>query len=72
MHGEPLPGITEMRPGTYILMDAAQGHAINDYSQCAVSVLATVISKPTAERVVLIEREYVVAELPILCRGKSQ
>lgn len=53
MHGEPLPGITEIRPGTYIFMDAAQGNSINDYHQCALSVLATVVSMPTAERVVI-------------------
>lgn len=53
MLGEVLPGVTEVRPGTYILMDAAQAHAINDYSQCAIAVLATVVSKPTAERVVV-------------------
>ncbi|MDR3563987.1 MAG: alanine racemase [Negativicutes bacterium] len=53
MHGDVLPGVTEIRPGTYIYMDAAQGHAIGDYSRCALSVLATVISKPTAERVVV-------------------
>jgi len=53
LHGEVLPGITEIRPGTYILMDGAQGHAINDYSKCAITVLATVVSKPTKERIVL-------------------
>ncbi|MFZ7104708.1 MAG: D-TA family PLP-dependent enzyme [Peptococcaceae bacterium] len=53
MQGEILPGITEIRPGTYILMDGAQGHAINDYSRCALTVLATVVSKPTPERTVL-------------------
>ena len=53
LHGEVLPGVTEIRPGTYIFMDAAQGHAIGDYSRCALSVLATVVSKPTAERVVV-------------------
>lgn len=53
LHGEILPGITEIRPGTYVFMDAAQGHAIEDYSYCALTVLATVISKPTAERVVV-------------------
>lgn len=51
--GTIMPGITEIRPGTYILMDAAQGAAIQDYSRCAATVLATVVSKPTAERVVL-------------------
>jgi len=53
MLGEILPGITEIRPGTYVLMDAAQGHAIGDYSKCAITVLATVVSKPTPERIVL-------------------
>jgi D-serine deaminase-like pyridoxal phosphate-dependent protein len=51
--GTILPGVTEVRPGTYILMDAAQGSAIQDYSRCAASVLATVISKPVPHRVVL-------------------
>jgi D-serine deaminase-like pyridoxal phosphate-dependent protein len=53
LHGAVLPGITEIRPGTYIFMDAAQGHCIGDYSHCALSVLATVVSKPTPERVVV-------------------
>ena len=53
MHSEVLPGISEIRPGTYIFMDAAQGAAINDYSRCAATVLASVISTPTAERIVL-------------------
>ena len=52
LHGDPLPGITEMRPGTYIFMDAAMGNCVNDYSRCAITVLTTVISKPTEERVV--------------------
>ena len=48
-----LEGITELRPGTYALMDASQGSAIGTLERCAASVLATVISKPTAERVIL-------------------
>lgn len=51
--GEILPGITEIRPGTYVLMDAAQGNAIGDFSHCAATVLATVVSKPVPHRVVL-------------------
>lgn len=51
---EILPGVTEIRPGTYILMDASQANAVgSDLSVCAATVLATVISRPTAERVVL-------------------
>lgn len=53
MHSEILAGITEIRPGTYIFMDVGQGTAIADYSRCAATVLATVISMPTAERIVL-------------------
>lgn len=48
-----LDGVTEIRPGTYILMDASQGNAVGDLSRCAATVLATVISKPTEDRVIL-------------------
>jgi D-serine deaminase-like pyridoxal phosphate-dependent protein len=47
-------GITEIRPGTYAFYDALQvalGSASAD--RCALSVAATVISRPTAERVVI-------------------
>ena len=53
MHSEIVPGITEIRPGTYIFMDVGQGTAIADYSRCAATVLASVISLPTDERIVL-------------------
>lgn len=54
MHSESIiEGITEIRPGTYIFMDVGQASAINDFSKCAATVLATVISKPNEERVVL-------------------
>ena len=52
-HVPILPGITELRPGTYALMDASQGHAIGTLERCAASVLATVISKPTDMRTIL-------------------
>ena len=38
---EILDGITELRPGTYALMDASQGHAIGTLDRCAATVLAT-------------------------------
>lgn len=47
-----LEGVTEIRPGTYVFMDLAQGNVIGSYDQCAASVLTTVISKPTSERVI--------------------
>ncbi len=48
-----LKGVTEIRPGTYPLMDASQAAVINSYDSCAATVLATVISKPVKGRVVL-------------------
>ncbi|WP_042357676.1 D-TA family PLP-dependent enzyme [Bacillus rubiinfantis] len=45
-------GITEIRPGTYIFMDASQSNVIGSYGRCAASVLTTIISKPTKERVI--------------------
>lgn len=53
MHGNSFEGITELRLGTYIFFDVGQSNAIGDFSHCAATVLATVISKPIAERVVL-------------------
>lgn len=46
-------GVTEIRPGTYIFMDASQANATGGRWKCAAMVLATVMSKPTAERVIL-------------------
>lgn len=48
-----LEGVTELRPGTYILMDASQANAYGDQSTCAATVLATVMSLPTPERIIL-------------------
>ncbi len=51
--GFELPeGITEIRPGTYILMDGSQANVIGTNDTCAATVLTTVISKPTSERVI--------------------
>lgn len=47
-------GVTEIRPGNYVFYDAIQiglGVAIPD--DCSLTVLATVISRPTPERVVI-------------------
>jgi len=49
---EVMEGITELRIGTYIFMDVSQGNAIGTYSRCAATVLTTVTSKPTEERVI--------------------
>lgn len=50
---DPLPGITEIRPGTYIFLDAAQAGITGTFAECALTVLATVVNRPTADRVVL-------------------
>ncbi len=47
-----LEGVTEIRPGTYIFMDASQAAVVGDFEQNAATVLTTVISRPTAERVI--------------------
>ena len=47
-----MEGITELRIGTYALMDASQGNAIGTHDRCAATVLTTVISRPTDERVI--------------------
>lgn len=53
MHDFPiLEGVTEIRPGTYIFMDASQANAYGSLDRNAATVLTTVISRPTAERVI--------------------
>ncbi|HYE83310.1 MAG TPA: D-TA family PLP-dependent enzyme [Clostridia bacterium] len=53
MHDFPImDGITEIRPGTYIFMDASQANAYGSFSRNAAAILTTVISKPTDERVI--------------------
>lgn len=53
MLGFEIPkGVTEIRPGTYIFMDSGQANVIGTFDRCAATVLTTVISKPTNERVV--------------------
>mgnify|MGYP002512749212 CR=1 FL=1 len=48
-----LEGITDIRVGTYALMDASQAHVVGTYEHCGATVLATVISKPVKGRVIL-------------------
>lgn len=47
-----IAGITEIRPGTYVFMDAGQAALLGSFSSCAASVLATVSSKPTRSRTI--------------------
>jgi len=48
-----LSGITEIRPGTYIFLDAAQGNLLRSYERCALTVLTTITNRPTPQRVVV-------------------
>lgn len=49
-----LPGVTELRVGTYIYHDRATvGAGVATLEECAVHVRATVVSRPTADRAIL-------------------
>lgn len=48
------PGLTELRPGNYVFFDRSQvGLGSARLEDCALTVLATVVSKPAADRIVL-------------------
>lgn len=50
LHAARVPGVTEVRPGTYIFHDymmAAQGHCTAD--EVALSILCTVVSRPAPD-----------------------
>jgi D-serine deaminase-like pyridoxal phosphate-dependent protein len=51
-HTPILEGITEIRPGTYVFMDAGQAAILGSFEQCAATVLATVTSQPTSNRTI--------------------
>lgn len=54
LHNLKVNGITEIRPGNYVFNDAIQvGLGVADESRCALLVEATVISTPSATRVVI-------------------
>jgi D-serine deaminase-like pyridoxal phosphate-dependent protein len=47
-------GITELRPGNYVYFDRTQvGLGAATLDDCALTVLATVVSKPAADRIIL-------------------
>jgi D-serine deaminase-like pyridoxal phosphate-dependent protein len=49
-----LDGITELRPGNYVYNDRTQvGLGAAGLADCALTVLATVVTKPTANRLIL-------------------
>lgn len=49
-----VPGVNEIRPGNYVFYDAIQvGLGVATIEQCALSVLTTVISRPSERQVVI-------------------
>lgn len=53
-HVATVPGITEIRPGNYVFHDGIQeALGVADEARVALTVLATVVARPTPERVVL-------------------
>ncbi len=49
-----VPGITEIRPGTYLFSDRTQvATGWSSLDECALTVLATVVSRPTSTRAVV-------------------
>ncbi|AJY77798.1 hypothetical protein VN24_16625 [Paenibacillus beijingensis] len=50
--GEFLPGITEVRPGTYVFYDVGHAYYLGDINRCAATILSTVTSKKGEEKVV--------------------
>jgi D-serine deaminase-like pyridoxal phosphate-dependent protein len=49
-----VPGVTEIRPGTYIFNDVQQMRlGVASEATCAATVLTTVVARPTDERVVI-------------------
>jgi D-serine deaminase-like pyridoxal phosphate-dependent protein len=49
-----VPGVTEMRPGNYVFYDRMQlGLGSANTRDCALSVLATITSRPTADRAII-------------------
>jgi D-serine deaminase-like pyridoxal phosphate-dependent protein len=47
-----IPGITEIEAGSYVFMDGSYRKVLQDF-QCALTVLTTVISRPTPDRAVV-------------------
>jgi D-serine deaminase-like pyridoxal phosphate-dependent protein len=47
------PGVDEVRTGTYVYYDASMANVIGDFDSCALTVLATVVNRPTSSRTIL-------------------
>ncbi|MCR2803372.1 alanine racemase [Paenibacillus soyae] len=54
LYAAEIDGITEVRPGTYIYQDAMQAaFGLCSLEECAGTVLATVVSRPAPDRIVI-------------------
>ncbi len=53
-HAVQVPGVTELRPGNYVFYDAIQlALGVTSLDNCALTVRATVISRPAPDRAVI-------------------
>jgi D-serine deaminase-like pyridoxal phosphate-dependent protein len=53
-HSARVPGVTEIRPGNYVFHDRTQvGLGVVGEERCALTVLATVVARPSADRIVV-------------------
>jgi D-serine deaminase-like pyridoxal phosphate-dependent protein len=53
-HSGNMSVITEYRPGTYIYLDRYQvAQGVGTFDDCALTVLATIVSRPTADRAIV-------------------
>lgn len=59
-----IPGVTEVQAGTYVLMDANYQPHVPEFD-CALTVLSTIISKPSRDRVITDA-----GRMSLTCRGK--
>ncbi|QHT58940.1 amino acid aldolase [Paenibacillus lycopersici] len=54
LYAASVPGITEIRPGTYVFNDAMQTRlGVSSWEDCAGSILATVVSRPSPDYAVI-------------------
>ncbi len=65
-----VPGVTEVRPGNYVFHDASQVNlGVCATEDCALTVLATVVSVPAAERAVIDAGSKTLSRDPLAPRG---
>jgi D-serine deaminase-like pyridoxal phosphate-dependent protein len=69
-HAMSVPGVTECRPGNYVFHDASQvSLGVCTPEDCALTVLATVVSAPAADRAVVDAGSKTLSSDPLRPRG---